>query len=226
LNVAGKGRAARWVQGKPTLVIVWTAVVGLVIGVLVGVAVGYKVEQHRVHNDVTKLQTKLAGGHAATTHRKGTTRSGPLTLPVERSGTVAAIGNGAITLATKQHGSLVVHLTGGTKFEQTTTGRTGDINVGRRVLLAKGGHDLIVLAQGDALGRKVTKVTNGVATVTKIKGLTQLPLSTLQTVDTTTAATAGSIKNGTHVLAWYHPAGKRTPDAIEVILLPAGSAFG
>jgi hypothetical protein len=223
--VAGEGRAARWVQGRPARAIVWTAVVGLVIGLLVGVAVGYKVEQHRVHNDVTKLQTKLTG-HSATTHRKGKTRSGSPTLPVERSGTVTTTSNGTITLTTKQHGSLVVHLTGGTKFEQATTGRTGDINVGRRVLVAKGGHDLIVLAQGDVLGRKVTRLTNGVATVTRIKGLTQLPLSTLQTVDVTTAATAGSIKNGTHVLAWYHPAGKRTPDAIEVILLPAGSAFG
>ena len=223
--MAGDNRAVRWAKEKPARAIVWIAVSGLVVGLLIGVAAGFKIEQHRVHNDVAKLKAKLAGGHTSTTHPTSKAAAGSRGLPVERVGNVTATGTGTITVATKQHGSLVLHLTASTKVDQAVSGTTADLTAGRRIIVAKGGHAAIVLPAGGTLGRKVTKLSNGVASVTKIKGVAQLPLSTLQTVDTTSAATAADIKTGSHVLVWYQPT-KSAAAAMEIIVLPAGSAFG
>ena len=224
--MAVKDRAERWAQGRPARAIVWVAVFGLVVGLLVGVAVGFKVEQHRVHHDVAKLQAQLAGGGTSTKrHGNSKAASGSGTLPAERVGDVTATGTGTVTLATKRHGSLVLHVAGTTKVDRAVGGSAADVSVGRRVLVAKGGRAVIVLPAGRALGRKVTKVSNGVASITKIKGVAQLPLSKIRTVDTSSVATAADIKTGSHVLAWYQPNGKSSANAIEIILLPAGSAF-
>ena len=221
-----KDRAAGWAQSKPVRAIVVVSLVGLVVGLLVGVGAGFKIEQHRVHKDITNLKNKLAGGTTPTTPHAGSKgSSGSGRVPVERAGTVTATGSGTITIATKQHGSLSLHLTTATHIDQAVNGSTSDIAVGRRVLVAKGAHDVIVLPTGSQIGRTVTKVANGVASMTKIKGVAQLQLSKVTTVDSTSNVPASDIKTGSVVLAWYQPGGKKSSDAVAIVLLPAGSAF-
>jgi hypothetical protein len=224
--VAVKDRMVRWAQSKPVRAIVWVAGIGLLVGAVVGLAAGFKIEQHRVHRDLARLNAQLAGATTATRpHARSKVGTGSSTFPVERVGNVAATAPGTITLSTKRHGSVLLHLTASTHVDQAVNGAPRDIAVDRHVLVAKGAHDLIVLPTGSKVGRKVTKVANGVASVTKIKGVAQLQLSKVQTVDTTSTATPSDIKTGSHVLAWYLPGAKGTPDAVEIIILPAGSAF-
>jgi hypothetical protein len=223
--LAVKESAVRWVRAKPVRAIACVAGVGLVVGVVVGVGAGFKIEQHRVNHDVARIRTRLAGGSPTTTPKaKSKVASGSGTKLVERIGAVTTTGADTITLATKRHGSVLVHVTGST-FEQAVKGSTADIIAGRRVFVAKGAHDVLVLTTGRRLGRRVTSVANGVASVTATRGIARLQLSKIQTVDTTSTATPSDIKIGSHVLTWVHPGAKGTFDAVEVIVLPAGSAF-
>jgi hypothetical protein len=225
--VAVEGRAVRWAKGNPMRAIMSVAGVGLLVGALVGVWAGFTIEQNRVHKDVSKLKAQLAGHTRTTTpHAKPKVGSGSGLLAVKRIGTVTATSAGTITVATKQHGSLSLHLIGSTHVDQAATGRTSDISAGSRVLVAKHARALLVLPTGRTIGRKITKVANGVASVTKIGGVATFKLSNVQSVYTTSPATASDIKTGSHVLAWLQPSGKGTPNAIEIIILPAGSAFG
>jgi hypothetical protein len=224
--VAIKEWTARWVRGKPVRAIAWVAGVGLVAGVVVGVGAGFKIEQHRVNRDVARLRTQLSGGTRATTPKaKSKVGPGSGTQLVRRVGTVTTTGTNTITVATKHHGSVLLHVAGSTPIELAVKGGTADITAGRSVLVAKGAHTVLVLATGRRLGRRVTGVANGVASVATTRGVARLQLSKIQTVDTTSTATPSDIKTGSQVLTWVHPGAKGTFDAVEVIVLPAGSAF-
>jgi hypothetical protein len=214
-----KTSADEWVRKGPTQAIAVIAAVGLVVGLLIGLGVGFKIEQSRTKSDVTKLQKQLK----AQTPTKGSS-SGALG---QRVGKVSATKPGSITVTTKQRGAQTVVTTGTTLFEQAAHGTIADVHTGLRVLVTVGAKEMIVLPATSKLGRVVTKVGSDLIKIGQGNGL---PAGSFKTADvhlvsTVKAATAADVHTGDSVLVGGHATNPTTFEAVEFIVLPAGSGF-
>jgi len=87
--------------------------------------------------------------------------------------------------------------------------------------------EVIVLPQNSTSGRLVASTANGSFSVTKVngKGVTKVPSTKLK-VETAAPAQLSDIKIGSEILALVHRVSKGTFDAVEIILIPSGSALG
>jgi hypothetical protein len=94
------------------------------------------------------------------------------------------------------------------------------------VLVATGGHEVIILDDGADIGREVTKVTDEGFTVALKQGkTTDVKMSNVQKVYTLTAGKSSDAKVGTGVVIAGRRSGADGFQATEVIVLPEGSAF-
>ncbi len=211
-----KDSAESWVRSKPVLAMVAVGAVGLVIGGIVGLGVGYKVEKNRVQHDVQRLQNQLKGSGAPSTSNK----------VVQRLGEVKGISGSTLTIRTKLQGEQTVSTTSQTPFETAVVAKTSDITVGKKVLVAGGGHDVIILPSNSQIGREVTKVSGDGFTVALKKGkLANVRTKSVQKVYTLTAGKSTDAKVGANVIVAGKRSGTKGLDAVEVIVLPAGSKF-
>jgi hypothetical protein len=215
-NVAIKDSAESWVRGKPVLAMVVVAVVGIVVGGLVGLGVGYKIEKSRTRSDVQRLQKKIKDAGIVNPD-----------APIKaRVGTVSSVNGSTLDVRTTKQGLQKVTAAAGTPYEKAVPAATSDIAVGRRVLVAKGGKEVIILASTSPLGRVVSNVASDTFTVTDKNGKpVKVKLSNLKQVYKLTTAQPADAKVGTLVLAGGRGAGANGFAAVEIIVLPAGSAF-
>ena len=220
--MAIKDSAETWFRGKPAQAAIIVAVVGLVFGGIIGLGAGYKIEQNRTKSDVSKLKQQLAAKGGS-----GGTGPSPTGAVGQSVGKVTKVGTDALTVATKRKGSIEFRTTATTQYEQAAAGKTSDIVVGRRILVTITGREVIVLQTGSKLGRLVTNVGSDSFSIAKPNGGAgaKLMLANVKSVSTLSTAKYSDIKSGAEVLAGGHDAGKSAFDAIEVILLPAGSSF-
>jgi hypothetical protein len=143
----------------------------------------------------------------------------------KRVGKVTAVGTSTITVTTKRIGAWQLHTTSATSIERAVAGSTADIKAGHQVLIPSVG-EVIVLPQSSTSGRLIVNVANGSFSITKVngKGVTKIASSKVK-VETASPAKLSDIKTGSEVLALVHRVSKGVFDAVEVILLPAGSAL-
>ena len=220
--MAIKDSYENWVRGKPVPAMILVVAVGIVIGGALGAGAGFKVEQNRTRADVKRLQQQIklqSDGGAVV-------GLGPLG---QEAGTVTATATDSFTLATKRQGTQQVKTTAATQIETTTTGKTSDIAVGRRVLVTINGRDDIVLPTdvNDKFGRQVTNVGTNSFSITKAlgKGTAKILFKNVKDVQTTTTGASSDIKKGSLVIAGGRGPAKGPFAAVEVILLPAGTGF-
>jgi len=215
-----KTSADEWVRTGPTRAIAVIAAVGLVIGGLIGAGAGYKIEQSRTKSDVKRLQRQLKAAAATGTD----TRTGPLG---QRVGKVTAAKAGSFTVTTKKRGSQEIKTSALTLITKAVTGSVSDIVSGRRVLVTKDVHEVLVLPANSKLGRNVAKVGSDFFTIAKPNGTTaaRIKLSDVKAVSTTASATAADIKAGLDVVAGGRETVNKVFNAVEVVVLPANSAF-
>jgi hypothetical protein len=214
--VAIKDSAESWVRGKPVLAMVVVALIGAVVGGVIGLGVGFKVEQSRTRSDVKRLQRELKGSNSGNPH-------GPLG---QRVGQVTGSSAGSLSLKTKLQGAQQITTTATTPFEKTVVAKTGDIAVGRRVLVATGGHEVIVLPAASKLGRVVASVGKDNFAITNKNGRQiKVKLANVQKVYTLTPAKAADAKVGADVVVGGRSAGKNGFAAVEIIVLPTNSTF-
>ena len=222
-----KGSAESWARGRPARAIAVILAAGLVIGAAVGLGAGYKIEQHRVASSVKRLQVQLVSPTNQST--PGTTRpaASKSGLGSERVGTVTAVAADTIGLATKRLGVLQLHATSATRFERAVVGSKADITLGRRVLIPLGGREVLILPPSSPLGRPVTEVANGSFSVAKLtgSGSAVVSLANVRLIDTIAAAKRSNVKKGSKVIVAGRVATKGNFVAVEVIVLPAASAF-
>jgi hypothetical protein len=225
-RVAIKEPADGWIRSKPMRAMSVVLAGGLVFGGLVGLGAGYKIEQHRVSSRVTQLRTQLAGqSHQVTPATTPVTkRSG---LGAERVGKITTIGADTITIATKRLGTLQLHTTSATKIERAVAATKSAITIGRPVLITLSGGDVIVLPPASSLGRPVTKVAPDTFSIAKANGhgTAKASFAKVTSIDSISAATRSELKNGDAVIVAGHAEGKGNFVALEVIVLPTGSAF-
>ena len=214
--MAIKDSAESWVRSKPMLATGIIALAGIVIGGVIGLGVGYKIEQKRTRSDVQALQKKLKA--------KGVVNpEAPLHV---RVGTVSSASPGTLVLKTTRQGGQQIHVTATTPFEKTAAAATADIAVGRRVLVSKGAHEVIILSSTSSLGRVVGNVGSDTFSVTNAAGKqVKVKLANVQKVYKLVAAKGSDAKTGALVLAGGRGAGTNGFAAVEIIVLPAGSAF-
>lgn len=214
-----KTSADEWVRKSPTQAIAVIAAVGIVVGGLIGLGVGFKIEQSRTKSDVAKLQKQL---------KAKATSAGVNTGPLgQRIGKVTATKPGSLTVATKRRGAQTLNTTAATVFETTARGTIADVHSGRRVLVAVGGTEIIVLSVESKLGRVVTGVGSDSIRIAKGNGH---PAGVIKTADvhlvsTVKAAKAADVSNGDSIFAGGRARTEKTFAAIEIILLPSGSGF-
>jgi hypothetical protein len=218
-NVSIKDSAETWVRGAPGQAMILVAAVGVVIGGVAGLGGGFKIEQNRTRTDVKRLRAQLQGIAPGAAPSAGASLG-------QRIGTVTATGTGTITIKTKRRGDQIVHTTSLTQFEQLVKGTNADIAVGRRLLVTPTGTQVIVLSSSSKLGRMVTSVAG--QTVSLAKGNAAragtVLINKVRLVDTTSPAQPSVFKTGAEVLAGGRGTGQNF-SAVEVMLLPAGSAF-
>jgi hypothetical protein len=161
----------------------------------------------------------------STRHQTTPPRGTSATKIHKRVGKVAAVGTNTITITTKRLGGLQLHVTSATSIERAVAGTVADIAAGRQVLIPNLGQ-VIVLPHGSTGGRLVATTTKGSFSITKLtgKGVTRIASSKVK-VETVSPAKLSDIKTGSEVLALVHRVSKSVIDALEVILLPAGSAL-
>jgi hypothetical protein len=211
-----KDSAEGWVRSKPMLAMVAVAALGLVIGGLVGLGVGYKVEKNRVQDDVQRIKSQLKDTGATTSSKK----------TVQRVGEVKAVSGTTLTVTTKLQGDQDIHTSSTTKFLKTAEGKTADIAVGKKLLVAAGGKEIIILSDDSEIGRQVTRVSDDGFVVALKEGKSgTVKAMDVQKVYTLTPATAADAKVGTGVVVAGKQAGTDGFQASEVIVLPDGSAF-
>ena len=214
--MAIKDSAESWVRGKPVLAMVVVALIGAVVGGVIGLGIGFKVEQSRTRDDVKRLREQIKSSGAANP-------KGPIG---QRVGEVTGSSAGSLSLNTKLQGPQQVTTTATTPYEKTAAAKTADIAVGRRVLVATGGREVIVLPAASKLGRVVASVGSDTFAITNKNGKqVKVKLKNVQKVYTLTAAKAADAKVGADVLVGGRSAGKNAFAAIEVIVLPAHSSF-
>jgi hypothetical protein len=221
--VAIKESAEGWVKGKPAQAIVVIGLVGLLIGGVIGLGAGYQIEKNRTKSDVAKLKK-----NGVTTGGSG--GSGGVALPGKLGqsvGKVTAVGTDSITVDTKRKGSQKFQTTATTQFEKAVAGKTSDIVVGRRVLVTITGRAVIILPEGSRIGRLVTNVGSDSFSIAKPNGGpgAKLMLANVKSVDTLSPAKFSDIKTGSLVLAGGREASKDAFNAVELIILEAGSTF-
>jgi hypothetical protein len=210
-----KDSAESWVRSKPMLAMVAVAAIGLVIGGIVGLGVGYKVEKNRVQDDVQRLQRQLREAGATTSSEK----------VVQRVGEIKAVSGSTLTVKTRLQGDQDIQTTSAA-FQKTAEGKTADIAVGDKILVATGGHEVIILGDDSEIGREVTRVTDDGFTVAAKKGRTaDVKTSNVDKVYTLTAAQSSDAKVGTGVVVAGKRVGTEGFQAVEVIVLPTDSAF-
>jgi hypothetical protein len=215
VSVAIKDSAESWVRGKPVPAIGVVALIGVVVGGVIGLAVGFKVEQSRTRKDVRRLQQELRD--------KAGNPNGPIS---QRVGQVKAVGAGSFSLSTKLQGVQQIATTATTPYEKSAAGKTADIAVGRRVLIATGAREVIILPTTSRLGRVVASVGSDTFSISSKGGRqVKIKLKNVQKVFTLTPAKAADAKVGTDVLVGGRSAGKNGFAAIEVIVLPPSSGF-
>jgi hypothetical protein len=214
--VAIKDSAESWVRGKPVPAMVVVALIGAVVGGVVGLGVGFKVEQSRTRNDVKQLRQQIKNSGSANPN-------GPIG---QRVGQVTGSSAGSLSVKTKLQGAQQITTTATTPYEKTAAAKTSDIAVGRRVLIATGAHEVIVLPTSSKLGRVVASVGSDTFTITSKTGRQiKVKLKNVQKVYTLTPATAADAKVGVDVLVGGRSGGKNAFAATEIIVLPAGSTF-
>jgi hypothetical protein len=214
--VAIKDSAESWVRGKPVLAMVVVALIGAVVGGVIGLGIGFKVEQSRTRDDVKRLREQIKSSGAANPN-------GPIG---QRVGEVTGSSAGSLSLNTKLQGPQQVTTTATTPYEKTAAAKTADIAVGRRVLVATGGREVIVLPAASKLGRVVASVGSDTFAISNKNGKqVKVKLENVQKVYTLTKALAADAKVGADVLVGGRSSGKNAFAAIEVIVLPANSSF-
>ena len=217
-----KGSTETWVRGAPAQAMILVAAVGIVVGGVVGLGVGFKIEQNRTRSDVKKLRAQLAKKDTG-----GTTPSASASLG-QRVGKITKTAGTTITVTTKRQGSQELLTTASTQFEKTAKGTTADIVVGRRVLVTVAGTDVIVLPATSQLGRTVSSVGSGSFAIAKTNNAKagSVSMAGIKEVDTISTAKLSDFKAGSEVLSGGRTAtAKNSFNAVELILLPAGSAF-
>ena len=122
-----KDSAESWVRSKPMRAMVAVAAIGLVVGGIVGLGVGYKVEKNRVQEDVQRLQSQLRDRRDHSNQKV-----------VQRVGEIAAVSGSTLTVKTKLQGDQDIQTTSAS-FQKTAEGKTADIVVGKKILVATGG---------------------------------------------------------------------------------------
>jgi hypothetical protein len=211
-----KDSAEGWVRSKPVLAMIAVAAIGLVIGGIVGLGAGYKIEKNRVQDDVQRLQEQLRAAGATTANPK----------VVQRVGDVTAVSGTTLTVRTRFQGDQDIQTTSTTPFETTADGDVADIVVDKRVLVATGGREVIILNDGAEIGGQVTKVNDDGFTVAfKTGRSTTVKTTNVNKVYTLTAGRRSDAKVGTDVVIAGKQAGTDGFSAVEVIVLPADSAF-
>jgi len=215
-GVAIKDSAESWVRDKPVLAMVVVALIGAVVGGVIGLGIGFKVEQSRTRDDVKRLQQQLKDSGKANPN-------GPLG---QRVGEVTGSSAGSLSLNTKLQGAQQITTTATTPYEKTAAAKTSDIAVGKRVLVATGGRDVIILPTASKLGRVVASVGSDDFAITNKDGRqVKLKLKNVEKVYTLTSATAADAKVGADLLVGGRSAGKNGFAAVEIIVLPANSGF-
>jgi hypothetical protein len=126
---------------------------------------------------------------------------------------------------TKLQGDQTIATTASTPFETTTAAKTSDITAGKKVLVADGGKEVVILGPKSEIGREVTKVSGDSFTVTLKKGKTaNVKTANVQKVYTLTPGKSTDAKVGTDVVVAGRRAGTNF-QAVEVIVLPSDSKF-
>jgi len=210
--------SVKWLTGRPVLamMLVWTVML------VVGVGAGFKIEQSRTRSDVSRLKARVARIQSPTT-KAVVKRSGVLN---ERVGVVSALASGSFSVETKKHRTFQVATTGATAFGQAGSGSKADIRVGTRVLVTSSRSGVIVVPQGSLFGRTVTSVTSASFTITKANGSsTKVSFAKVKVINTTSTVQSAALKNGAEVMVSGQGSSSGKFDAVQVILLPAGSAF-
>jgi hypothetical protein len=210
-----KNAVEGWVRSKPVLAMVAVAAVGLVVGGIVGLGAGYKVEKNRVRDDVQRLQRQLKDAGATATSEK----------VVQRVGEIKAVSGATLTVKTRLQGDQDVETTSAT-FRKTVEGTVDDIAVGKKVLVATGAREVIILDEGTEIGHAVTAVTDEGFTVALDKGRSaDVETSNVDKVYTLTTAESSDAKVDTGVVIAGKRVGSEGFQATEVIVLPTDSAF-
>ena len=214
----GDETSSNWYRGRPVLSMIVVGVVGLVVGL----GAGYKIEQSRTRSDVNRLKAQIHNT-AATGTKPIASHSGLLD---ERVGKASVVKAGSVTVVTRKGRSFQVQTTGA-KFERAVSGRKTDIAVGHRVLVSGSGSDVLVLPPTSLLGRLVTHVAGNSFSVKKAgaSGVTTILLSKVKSIDTVSGAKSTDLETGGDLLASGRGSSKTAFSAVEVILLPSGSAF-
>ncbi len=214
--MAIKDSAETWVRSKPVQAMSLVAAIGVVVGGVIGLGAGYKIEQSRTRSDVKRLQQQIKQAGIVNP-------SGPIG---QRVGTVKGTSAGSITLQTKLQGTQTIQTGSTTPFEKTAGATKADIAVGHRVLVSKGGRDVVILPTASKLGRLVTNVgTDSFSVANKEGRPVKVKLANVQHVYTLTTAKIADVKVGADVLVGGRTSGASGFAAVEVIILPQGSGF-
>ncbi len=210
-------------QRRSAGMLIGTLIAALVVAGVAGFAIGFKVEQSRTRNEVKKAKQGQTAKKKKKVAVKATAVSVIGKVSAKTSNTMTVVdGRGTEHKIAFGKASVVVIAA---KADQ------GALKTGMKILYwpVKGNYktasEVVVLPADAKVGAKVTKTDANSVTLAGAKGNAIVVSTTGATYDTVTAGHLGDIPNNAEVSIRALKRGT-TVTAVEVVVLPAGTAFG
>ncbi len=201
-----------------------TIALGVAISLLAGFAIGYKYEKSKRQpaKKVTTTKTTQPKSHAPQTLKQQ-----PLLI-----GAVMNVKPKALVVIGPNKQPFTINVAARTRFAVAKPGKAANIVVGSRVVWqassksATTATEIVVLPKSALLGTPVTAVTPGVSMSLKsLKGADQVIKTGGAKVDITGPGSRRSAAKKSRVLVQYFRVGAKSNSAVQVVVVPASSAF-
>jgi hypothetical protein len=220
-----KGLLKSVVEDRSPRFLLGTIALGVVVSLLAGFAIGYKYEKSKGRKAAKAKVTKTTG---TTTPGKGAgIKQAPILI-----GAVLRPKARALVIIGPNKKAISVTVGARTRFAVAKAGKAANITVGSRVLFQAGANattatEVLVLPKSALLGTPVTAVKAGTSMSLKtLKGPDQVIKITGAKVDLSGPGSRRSAAQKTRVIVKYFLIGKKqTASAVQIVVLPAGSAF-
>ena len=215
------------VEDRSPRFLLGTIALGVVVALLAGFAIGYKYEKSKGHKaakvkTTTTTKPKGGGGTPPKLH------DAPLL-----TGAVFQVKPRQLVIVGANKKAVNVTVGPRTRFAVATRGTDSDIVVGERVVFqasatsATTATEILVLPKTALLGTPITAVVPGKSmTLKALKGTGTVVRTTGAKVDKSGPGKRRSAVKKSRVIVHYFLIGKnQTASAVQVVVLPAGSAF-
>lgn len=207
------------------------AAVALIVVLLGGMAIGYEIEKGRVKPATTtaaQRRTATLRAAAAKKAKAAKAKKGKV-VGFRVVGTVSKSATGSITVTPKKGAARKMSVAKSTVIEKSSSGAASDIATNHKVVFSGAGSltkakDVIILPKSSRMGVLISSADGTSMSLKNGKKTTKVT-TTGATVDTTSPGKIGDVPKGTKVMVSGVRTAAGVMTAVEIIVLPSGSAF-